>query len=184
VRSGLPRSLLDGVDLPAVRAASARGRGELATALACLRAGGVLQHDPDDPQWMDRDRVIDGAGALGTSGPGSWWSSALGRDALALALGAGLSSSLDGGIFRVWCLLDETADDGRTWDAARTAAAQACATLTVVTSGSPDVRVADLLRAAGWPTFAATSDEPVEVLGAMDRAVAHRAGPTAVVLSR
>jgi hypothetical protein len=184
VRSGHPRSLLDGADLPAVRAAAARGRGAFATAIACLRAGGVLQHDPDDPGWLDRDRVIDGAHALGPSDARSWWTSAPVRDALSLALGAGLSSSLDGGIFRVWCLLDGAADDGRTWDAARAAAAQACAALTVVAAGDPEARLVDLLRAAGWRTFAAAPDDPLEVLGAMDRAVAHGAGPAAVVLVR
>jgi transketolase len=179
------RSLLDGVDLGAVRAAAGRGTGPFATAIACLQEGGVLQHDPDDPDWPDRDRVIDGASALrrwerSEIGLQPWWTS-VPRGALGAGVGAALASHLDGGIFRVWCLLDGAGVDGASWDAARAAVRYRLATLTVLALADGTDDLAQVLDAAGWRILRSSPREPVEVLGAMDRAVAQRTGPVAIV---
>lgn len=174
-------SLLDRVDLAAVGAAARVGAGPWATVVACLLAPGVVQHDPTDAQWPDRDRLVVGdpeaAGALeagmvaGGHAPGTAWFDATDGHALALARGMAAASELDGGIFRAWCLLGERGfGEGATWEAAVDAP---CGSLVVVAVASPASagRLGALLATGGWRVARARSHEPAELLGGLDQAL-------------
>jgi hypothetical protein len=178
------RSLLDGVALGAVRAAA--GDGPYGIALACLLDAGVVQHDPADPTWADRDRVLAGRwaqpcadAAFARYGGGPPEPEVRGRPVLPVGLGAALASGLDGGIFRVWCLLGPDDADGATWEAAR-AAIDARAGALAVVARDPRGELGGLLATAGWALRRVDLDAPAEVLGALDHVLAGSDVPTAV----
>lgn len=183
------RSFLDAVDLAAVRAAAAELEGPFATVVACLRDADVLQHDPRDPTWPDRDRLLVADGdaqravraAWSPPGtPGELDGGAPGT-ALGVAVGAAIGSALDGGIFRVWCLLgDRAVDDGAVWESARSAASSHCGLLTAVVIGE-SAPIEGLFAAAGWAVDGIDLDDPLEVLGAMDQATTRRDRPSVLV---
>jgi transketolase len=195
-------SLSDRADLASLRAAAARYEGRFATVAACLVAGGALEHDPDDPEWPDRDRLVVGdlaaAAALtaalaeaGHAQPGPTDPRPQGGTApapaaaglaplpawgaLPHAVGLAAASRLDGGVFRTWCLLGPGAvDHGATWEAARTAAGARLDTLVALVAARSEA-VAEALRvfdAAGWHVTSGRGDEPAELLGAFDLACA------------
>lgn len=175
------RSLLDDVDVAALRRQASERTGIFAGVVAALMDTGVVQHDPDDPGWSDRDRLVAG-------GPEAARPFLLGEPvlrceagtALRQAVDAGVASTSGGGIYRVWCLLDPgAAEHGGTWEAARAAADAGCAEITAV---CPSGLLADLLVLAGWRRVPSVGD-PLSVFAALDRALAHRGGPSVVVLS-
>jgi transketolase N-terminal domain/subunit len=179
------RSLLDTADLAHLRRLG--GPDPAAALAACVVDSGLLQFDPDDPGWEDRDRlVLAGPGvtaAIGAriaaagSGPRTTIQVMHGGDALGMALGAAAASELDGGGWRSWCGLDEAAcDDGRVWEAARAAAAARLPTLGAFVAG---VATAPLWRACGWQVHLAPADDPAWLLGAFDLAMA---APPGVVM--
>lgn len=181
-------SLFDAVDLERLRAAVNRSGTAAGALLACLHEGCALQHDVSDPGWADRDRLVVGVPALRariTSALAEGWYEIAPSDALAVAYGAAAASAIDGGIYRVWCLLDAAAcDDGGTWEAALAAAEAAVTPLVALVDGSaarpsPE-RLVELWRAAGWAVVT-PAREAVALLGALDHAVA-TAGPAAVVV--
>lgn len=177
----MPTSLLDRADLAALRAASRRGTGPWATIVACLLAPGVVLRDPADAGWPDRDRLVVGDPAAGEAlerglaaaghEPRTAWVDATGGYALALARGLAAASDLDGGIFRVWCLLGEGAfGDGPTWAAAADAPAGSLVLVTAAPAHGA-ARLARLLSTAGWRVGRARAGEPAEVLGGLDHAL-------------
>jgi hypothetical protein len=186
-RRPAPRSLLDGADLRSLRAAAERG-GPAALVLACLLEGRAVQHDPDEPEWPDRDRLlVDPAlplralaeacaragypmeeGRLG-QGPGR---------VVAEAVRAARSSLESGEVYRVYLLLAAASlADGQVWAGLVEAGREQLATLTVlvVGAGSRPPRAPDVLRAAGWRVVEAPA-LPAEVLGALDLALAPTGG--------
>jgi transketolase N-terminal domain/subunit len=173
----MARSLLDTADLAQLRTLAAQGP---AVAVASVLVdSGLLQFDPDDPTWDDRDRLVVAGSATATAieerlasagaRPADTLMRASGGDALAMAFGAAMASQLDGGAWRSWCVLDEAAcDDGRVWEAARAAAWAKAATLTALVEGAGTVR---LWEACGWTVHSAPADDPAWLLGALDQAV-------------
>ena len=190
----MPTSLLDAADLAAVRAAARRRRGVGATMIACLVEGGAFAHDPADPAWADRDHLIVAAAALrepvataladaGHRHGGGHISVAGGRG-LAVAAGAASVVALDGGVARVYCLLDGRAvDEGATWEGALAGAATPGLTALFLLAPPVLDRARRLFATAGWRTAVADADDPVELLGALDLAHADddRAGATLAV---
>jgi transketolase N-terminal domain/subunit len=183
----VPRSLLDTADLPALRAIAAGDPADLLA--ATLIDTGLLQFDPDDPEWEDRDRlVVCGSSAVAATGrrltaagaadPDSVVTPARnGGDGLALAFGAAMAAMLDGGAWRAWCLLDADAcDDGRVWEVARAAADARPETLGVLVAGGG---TAGLWRACGWHVHEAPAADPVWLLGSIDQLTA--AAPAVVL---
>src|SRR5688500_14335800 len=164
----MARSLLDAADLPALRQLATAGT-EAALVAAFVDAG-LLQFDPDDPEWQDRDRVVacgDGvAGALGLrltaagADPDFVVTAAgNGGDALALTLGAATASRMDGSPWRAWCVLDaEACDDGRVWEVARAAQRAEATALGALVAGGDS---APLWRACGWYVVEAPASDPV-----------------------
>lgn len=173
------RSLLDGADLAALRLVSNAGPADALA--AALVDTGLLQFDPDDPVWEERDRlVVAGARVTGAVGrrltaAGAGFDDVVlpggsGGEAMALAFGAAMASQASGGAWRAWCVLDdEMCDDGRVWEVARAAADAPAALLGVLTSGDGTQA---LWRACGWNVHEAPSDDPAWVLGALDQVVA------------
>lgn len=190
----MPRSLLDDADLAAVRAAAGSRGGVGAMPIACLLEGGAFAHDPADPAWADRDRLVVAgaslrapvAAALADAGyaDGGAHVVVAGGRGLAVAAGAAAVAGLDGGVARVYCLLDaDTLDDGTTWEGALAgAAAPALTALVLVTPPVLD-RAQRLFSTAGWRTGVGRATDPVEVLGAIDlaHADAARAGAALAV---
>jgi transketolase N-terminal domain/subunit len=181
----MTRSLLDTADLAHLRRLG--GPGAAAALAACVVDSGLLQFDPDDPAWEDRDRLViagDGlSAAIGLriaaagGGLGATLPAATGGDAMGIALGAAAASELDGGGWRSWCGLDESAcDDGRVWEVARAAVAARLPTLAAFVAG---VSTAPLWRACGWQVHMAPADDPAWLLGAFDLAMA---APPGVVM--
>ena len=180
------RSLLDGADLPALRALN--GQGPAAAIAAAVVDSGLLHFDADDPQWEDRDRVVvcgpalhaalaQRLGAAGADPQRVLITADDGGTALALAFGAALSSAMDGGAWRSWCLLDEAAcDDGRTWEVAAAVRDAGAEPLGAIVLGD---RTAALWRACGWKVQPALVSEPVELLGGLDQVLV--AGPAVLV---
>lgn len=182
----MPRSLLDTADLAALRDQVAQGpAAAVATALIDT---GLLQFDPDDPEWEDRDRIVicgadvtAAAGrrltAAGADPDAVVTPAASGGQALALAFGAAMAGTLDGGAWRAWCLLDERAcDDGRIWEIARAASEARPDTMGVLVAGRG---TGALWSACGWHVHEAPASDPVWLLGAVDQLVA--AGPAVVL---
>ena len=175
----MAHSLLDNADLPALRAAVAAGR-EAALA-AVLIDTGLLQFDPDDPSWDDRDRVFVAGLSMSAAIAERLLSAGAdpdiivrhvrtGGDAMALAFGAAVAAEADGGAWRAWCLLDEEAtDDGRVWEVARAAAVAGPPTLAVLAAGT---ETAALWRACGWVAHEAPAKDPAWLLSALDQVVA------------
>lgn len=182
----MTRSLLDTVDLPGLRALASGGPA--AAVAAALVDTGLLQFDPDDADWEDRDRlVMCGLGvtaatgrrlvAAGADPDAVVMPAAAGGDALALAFGAAMAGTMDGGAWRAWCLLDSDAcDDGRVWEVARAAADAAPDTLGALVAGGG---TAAMWRACGWQVHEAPATDPVWLLGAIDQVVA--SGPAVVL---
>lgn len=172
------RSLLDTADLGQLRLLT--GAGPAAAVAACLVDTGLLQFDPDDSSWSDRDRLVvagDGVAtalterllAAGAQPDGALLRAALGGDALAFAFGAAMASEADGGAWRSWCVLDEHAcDDGRVWEAARAASAAGPQSLAALVVGAG---TAALWRACGWDVHIAPAADPAWLLGALDQAL-------------
>lgn len=186
----MPRSLLDGVDLRRLRLPAASGAQTLA---ACLIDGGAAQFDAGDPAWPDRDRLVAVAGsplaaavderlqAAGCPAGEQLVLAGGGGEALAVALGAGAVSRLDGGVWRAWCLLaDDDCDDGTLWEAVRAAGEQCLATVTALVDGAA---TAPLWRACGWSVRQVPA-EPVRLLAAVDHAVAEQGVPAVVLTAR
>lgn len=182
-----PRSLFDDVDLAAVRAAAAARTGDTSVVVSCLVEGGVLAWAPDDPEWPDRDRVVVSSPRLAASFAGI---AGLGRPdvvdggrALAAAAGAAAVGALEGGVFRVFCLLDEAAiEDGSLWEAARSARSGTLVAVVLAPAG-PARLAGRLLSAAGWCVAEAAADEPAEVLGGLDRVHRENGSVPGVVLA-
>lgn len=181
----MARSLLDTVDLPSLRELA---NGAAAAVAAGLVDAGLLQFDPDDPEWLDRDRVVvcgdEVAAAIGhrLSAAGAdpdfvVTAARNGGEALALALGAATASAMDGSPWRSWCVLDAGAcDDGRVWEVAR--AAQDSQTLGVLVAGGDS---APLWRACGWHVQEAPASDPVWLLGALDQVAVRAPGVVVAV---
>lgn len=184
----MARSLLDGADLPALRALLEAQWSAAATALIDT---GLLQFDPDDPAWEDRDRlVVSGVGvggavrsrltAAGAAPDDVATFAPSGGAAMALAFGAALASDLDGNAWRPWAVLDEPAcDDGRVWEIARAAAAAHAGALAVIVEGDG---APELWRACGWQVHEVPPADPVWLLGALDQV--GLTGPAVVVVGR
>ena len=181
----MTRSLLDTANLPALRDL-ARG-GPAPAIAAALIDSGLLQFDPDDPTWADRDRLVVGGESVVTAlrhrleaagAPLEPTAHVAGPAATAVALGAAVASSLRGGIWRTWCVLDEGAcDEGRTWEGARAAAEAEVRALTALVAGVGSLK---LWQACGWKTQTVPAEDPAWLLGALDHALTD--GPTAVVV--
>lgn len=183
----MPRSLLDGADLPALRDALASGSSAAATALV---DAGVLQFDADDPSWEDRDRlVVAGEGvtrmvsvrlrAAGADPAGVATFARSGGEAMALGFGAALASDLDGNAWRPWVVLDERCcDDGRVWEVARAAGNAGAAALAVIVEGDG---APALWAACGWRVHEVPATDPVWLLGALDQVTV--AGPAVVLVT-
>lgn len=175
----LPRSLLDRVDLAAVRVAAAARSGEGAVVVSCLVEGGAVAWAADDPAWPDRDRIVVSSATLaalfaGTPDMPSPEVVPRGR-ALATAAGMAAVAAAEGAVFRVFCLLDEPAlEDGALWESARAARAGTLVTI-VVASTETARRAGGLFAAAGWRVAEALADDPVQVLCGLDR-VQHEGG--------
>lgn len=182
----MARSLLDTANLADLRGIATGGSA--AAVAAALIDTGLLQFDPDDPEWEDRDRLVvcgaDVSAAVGRrlSAAGGdpdaiVTPAATGGDALAFAFGAAMSASLDGGAWRAWCLLDAAAcDDGRVWEVAVAAREARPDTLGVLVAGRGS---ATLWRACGWNVHEAPAGDPVWLLGSLDQLVV--AGPAVVL---
>jgi transketolase len=190
----VPVSLLDRAPLDRVRTDAAGLPGPFAVTVAVLLHGGVVQHDPADPAWPDRDRLVcgspDAAGAAAQAladlgyPRGGGFVAAMRAPALAVGLGMAAASRIQGGIFRVWCLLGGScAGDGEVWEAAVAAAANAEDLLSavVVTPRGHSGAASAMLRAAGWRVGRADATDPVDLLAAMDRLVHPDGAPGAVV---
>lgn len=184
----MARSLLDNADLAALRAAGADGPA--AAVAAALVDSGLLQFDPDDPQWEDRDRVVvagrDLHAALdqrlreaGATTDQVVTSASGGGEALALALGAAVAGGIDGGGWRSWCVLDaEACDDGRVWEVAAAAGTARPETLSAIVVGDNS---AALWQACGWRVQRAPVAVPVEMLGSLDQLLVGAVGVLLVV---
>ena len=183
----MTRSLLDGANLPLLR--SLMGAAAEDAIAAGLVDTGLLQFDPDDAAWDDRDRMVvcgDGvtasvAARIAAAGGAAWevvTPAATGGDAMALALGAAVAAGLDGAAWRAWCVLDDAAcDDGRVWEIARSAASPSSPTFGVLVAGAAG---AQLWRACGWAVHEAPAGDPVWLLGALDQLSA--GGPAVVMV--
>ena len=170
------RSLLDGVDLAHVRGLAGDGGADLIA--AALVDTGLLQLDPDDPEWEDRDRlIVAGASvtsavvarleAAGADPAVAAVSAPSGGEALALAFGAAAAAALDGNVWRAWCVLDDDAcDDGRVWEVARAAQEAGVEGLAVIVAGDRWLR---LWQACGWVVHEAPAGDAVWLLGALDQ---------------
>lgn len=167
----MPRSLLDEADLSAVRAAAAERPGAAGIVVACLLEGGALAHAADDPDWPDRDRVVAStsmAAALSDAGGPVPVAAIDGGRGLAVAAGLAAASAFDGGVSRTfWLAEGDATDDGAVWEAALAAGPGLIAVLLVDAAGA--ARAQRLLGAAGWRCATGSADDPVEVLGALDR---------------
>lgn len=182
----MARSLLDNADLAALRAAGADGPA--AAVAAALIDSGLLQFDPDDPLWGDRDRVVVAGRELsaaldrrlreaGATTDQVLTSAAGGGQALALALGASMAGEIDGGGWRSWCVLDaEACDDGRVWEVASAARNAGPETLGAIVLGDAS---AAMWQACGWKVHRAPAAVPVEMLGGLDQLLV---GPVGVLL--
>lgn len=182
----MARSLLDAADLSALRDLAAGGPA--AAVAAALVDTGLLQFDPDDPEWEDRDRLAlcgEGVaaavgrrlGAAGGDPDAVVTPAATGGDALALAFGASMAAAMDGGAWRAWCVLDAGAcDDGRVWEVALAAGQARADALGALVAGGG---TAPLWRACGWRVHEAPAADPAWLLGALDQVVA--AGPAVVL---
>ena len=182
----MPRSLLDGTDLATLRRLTAAGPADAVA--AALVDTGLLQFDPDDPEWEDRDRLVicgdevaRAAGrrltAAGADPDAVVTLAPTGGDALALAFGAAMGATLDGGAWRAWCLLDaEACDDGRVWEVARAASQARAATLGALVAGGG---AAALWQACGWQVHEAPASDAAWLLGCLDQVVA--AAPAVVL---
>ncbi|GEM_PF-5071722 len=179
----MPTSLLDAVDLAAVRAAAGRRTGAAATLLAGLLEGQALAFDPDDPGWLGADDLVVGGAALGEElrraldeaggHPDAVAVTEPGR-ALALAAGGAAVGARRVGAGRTLCLLDAAAlADGRTWEGAL-AGAGLPGLVVLWTLPAAEARAAErLLDAAGWPCERVAADAPVELLAGLDHVLAH-----------
>jgi transketolase N-terminal domain/subunit len=137
----MSRSLLDGADLAAMRALL---ESEWSAAATGLIDSGLLQFDPADPAWEDRDRLIVADAAVTQTFRARLHAAGAAPDdvatfvpsggtAMGLAFGAALASDLDGNAWRPWAVLDERCcDDGRVWEVARAAADAATGALGVI----------------------------------------------------
>lgn len=182
----MARSLLDGADLPVLRDLAAGGP-EAALAAALVDTG-LLQFDADDPEWEDRDRVVI-CGPRVTAAVGRRLTAGgadpdavvtpvpSGGDALAVAFGAAMAGTMDGGAWRAWCMLDAGAcDDGRVWEVARAANDARPDTLGALVAGGGS---AALWQACGWRVYEAPAADVVWLLGALDQLVTE--GPAVVL---
>lgn len=185
-----PRSLLDDVDLTALRATALGLPGAWATAVACLGEGGALTWDALDPAWADRDRLVVGAqaalpavrAAFGLDASGAFQPQPV-ADALAVAVEQATASGAAGDPYRVLCLLGAgAARNGAVWEAAVTAAERRLGALVLIVLEAPIRNTEAMLQAAGWSTLRARSDDPVAVLGALDRAYGRTGAPRGVLL--
>jgi transketolase N-terminal domain/subunit len=184
----VPRSLLESADLGLLRTLGADG-GAMATAAALVDTG-LLQFDPADPEWADRDRLVVAGERCsaavrrrleeaGAAADRAGIFAASGGDAMALAFGAAMAARLDGNVWRAWCLLDDDAcDDGRVWEVARAAADSGSEGLGVVVVGDGSSR---LWGACGWPVHEVPAGDPVWLLGALDQVGAR--SPAVVVVA-
>ena len=184
----MARSLLDNADLGALRDLSAKGPA--AAVAAALVDTQLLQFDPDDPTWEDRDRLFVAGPAVEAALEQRLTASGAkaedvvtrvrnGGEAAALAFGAAMASAADGGAWRAWCALDaEACDDGRIWEIARAAAAAGAVQLGVVVTGSD---TAALWRACGWTVHEAPAADPAWLLGAVDHLLAE--SPSVVLVA-
>ena len=184
-------SLLDAVDLPAVREAAARRGGAAATLLACLLEGQALAFDPDDPDWVGGDRLVVGGDALGQEvrdalaeaggHPDAVVVTDPGR-AVAVAAGGAAVGATRAGAGRTLCLLDAAAlADGRTWEGALAGVGLQGLVVLWTLQGGAAAAAAGLLDAAGWPCARVPADAPVELLAGLDHALA-RQGAGALLL--
>ena len=178
-----PTSLFEVVDLPMLATATRGGRGPGAAALAVRRHDAVTGRDGPRP-----DVVVLGGRFFGRPEPG--WAVRAEGLALAVAYGAAMARRTHhrnrgpGQGAWVWCVLRaEALDDGRTWEAARAAAAQRLDTLTAVVT-TPVGRARDVTRvfeAAGWCSIRCAAADPLEILRAVDHLRAGHGRPGALV---
>lgn len=192
----MTRSLLDRADLGRLRAqlSEAASHSPSTAVLTLLLEAGVVQHDPGDPAWPDRDRLVLGGRAVMAGAPRAFTAAGY-RDgdgrhevpdgrALAVAQGAAVSSRLDGGVARVWCVLDRACcRDGVTWEAAAAARPPLPLTALVIVEAGDDLEpLAARWRACGWSIHHAAVTSPELLLGACDQALAD-AGPSLVLVA-
>lgn len=179
------RSLFDTADLTALRRRlSSPGSPELAV-LRVLLACGAIAHDPADPGWEDRDRVVVGGDAVSAAAEVAFAEAGypstrpghppagrtdVGPRALGVALGLAASTAVEGGVARVWCVLDAAAaEDGAVWEAAASASEVATGTLVAVVVGGPG---APRWASCGWAVHQVAGTDLPMVLGALDQALA------------
>jgi len=191
-----PRSLLDGVDLAALRRAGHEG-GPTGLVLSCLFDSGLVQHDPDDPEWSDRDRVlIDPALPLHpvaavmarVNYPSD--SARLGQGSgrvMADAVGLAHSSHAAGEVFRVFALLAQASlVDGGVWAALVRAGQERLGALTLLIVGDPacdPVPEPQAILTAAHFWHRAVAADPAEILSTLDqRFAAASAGPAALAV--
>ncbi|MGI8574939.1 MAG: hypothetical protein ACR2MA_06270 [Egibacteraceae bacterium] len=185
-----PRSLLDRIDLARLRSHAHGLPGTWATAVACLIDGGALTRDADDPAWADRDRLIVGTqralpavrAAFDPVLPPSFQAEPPAA-ALGVAVEQARMSAAAGEAYRVLCLLDaESGGQGPVWEAALAAGRARLSALVLLVMSAPVLDAEAMLLAAGWSTLRARHDDPVAVLGALDRAFGQAGVPHAVLL--
>lgn len=183
------RSLLDDVDLAALRPLCAGGGVESLAAM--LVDGGVVAMAADDPLWPDRDRIVTGGEQARTAVVARLRAAELdarhdpetrrrGGAAVAVAMGLAGTSARQGGVWRALCVLDvAAAADGEVWEAARTAVASGAGASLKVAVAAGDT--APMWAAWGWAVSTAPADDPARLLAAFDHALAEPARPAAVV---
>lgn len=168
-----PATLFDRLDVAALSQEAAPGAGLLAALLTRPEVTGTGGPSPD--------LVIVGGRWL-PSAPTGWVAAPEGR-ALALAYGAAAARTGGPAPPAVWCLLRARAlEDGRTWEAARAAAAVGVDALTAVLA-VPAAGAADalaVLKAAGWRHWRASATDAWALTGGLDQTRAVR-GPCALV---
>jgi len=184
------RSLFETADLASLRTRMVHSSTAELAALRLLLGSGAVAHDPDDPGWADRDRVVLGGSAVCAAAEAAFVEAGYppsrdgmpppgrteeGARALGVALGLATATAMDGRVARVWCVLDAgVTGDGAVWEAASAAAEVAPGTLLAVVVGGGGAR----WESCGWAVHAAPLDDVAWVVGALDQALAG-SGPSA-----
>lgn len=180
-----PVSLFDRLDLAALRRAVGGLTDPVATALGVLVSSGAIAHDALDPEWPDRDRLVVASSLVGSEVArvlgerGGIGEAVADEDALDRMVAVARAGRASGVGARIWGVLPASA-------LLRPAAASP---LVEVGDGQrtglmlllPSTRANALLCAAGW-TVTSSSVEPLELVGAVDRALDGAGRPQAIVL--
>lgn len=181
-----PVSLFDRLDVAVLRRATAGLTDAVAFALTVLLEAGAIAHDPLDPAWPDRDRLLVASSLapaevarLLERGGGAGWT-APDEEVLREVVAVARAGRATGGGARTWCALPAAA-----------LTSPSAAALLVEAGSEPlaglvalvvDGEAEALLVAAGWTVEHAADRDLLAVLGAADRALDVPERPHALVL--